>query len=158
MKTTRQLSQEWWLSKMLFERGAIMNKHNFDNRIKVLDIRNSEIESLYLKEFPLEAEAQKILSETIKTNVLENYHSRLSEVLGEVGKLSQTELDYCKELSKQEVGQHCGSNLFLEGLLARILKGEHEIIDGSLRDVVISKDHIIKLFDDLAIYEKKVEF
>lgn len=46
-------------------------------------------------------------------------------------------------------------SVFLRGLLKRILKGQHEVIDGgALRDEVISKSHIIQVFKDLAIYEK----
>ena len=96
--------------------------------------------------------------EKVKSNVFENYRSRLSEVLEVTGQLKQADLDYCKELSKQEVAQHTGSNGFLEGLLKRILAGEHEIINNALRDSVVSKAHILKVFEDLAIYEKKNNF
>jgi len=50
------------------------------------------------------------------------------------------------------------STKFLNGLLKRILKGEKEVIIGALRDEVISKSHIIKIFEDLRIYEEKHNF
>lgn len=39
-------------------------------------------------------------------------------------------------------------SVFLRGLLKRILKGQHELTHGALRE------HIIQVFEDLAIYER----
>jgi anti-sigma-K factor RskA len=66
-----------------------------------------------------------------------------------------------KELKKEnEKLREIGGNIFLEGLLKRILKGQHEIVDATnmLRSEVIYKSHIIKVFEDLAISEEEINF
>jgi hypothetical protein len=53
-----------------------------------------------------------------------------------------------------------GGNIFLQGLLNRILKGQHEVIDSTngLRCEVIDKSHIKQVFKDLAISEEEIKF
>jgi len=46
----------------------------------------------------------------------------------------------------------------LENILKLILDKQHEVIDGALRDEVVSVSHIKKVFDDLGIKEKPLEF
>ncbi len=62
-------------------------------------------------------------------------------------------------LPKPATGEEAiASTAFLNGLLKRILNGEREIIDGVFRNQIINKSHIVKIFEDLAIYEEKPKF
>jgi predicted nuclease with TOPRIM domain len=56
--------------------------------------------------------------------------------------------------------QEVGGTIFLKGLLKRILKGQHEVIDATnmLRIEVIDKSHIKQVFEDLAISEEEINF
>lgn len=81
---------------------------------------------------------------------------RLDSLFKQKLKEQEVLLEACKaeNLKLREVG----SNVFLSGLLKRILKGQHEVINGALREEVISKSHIKKVFEDLAIKEEKIDF
>lgn len=74
----------------------------------------------------------------------------------EVPKLSL--LKFCQDESVKEDNQNYAQTSFLQGLLKRILKGQHEVIDTALRDEVVSKSHILQVFNDLAIYEEELKF
>jgi hypothetical protein len=46
----------------------------------------------------------------------------------------------------------------LQVILDEILQGQHEIYENGLRNNVVDKSHIVKVFEKLNIHEQKIEF
>lgn len=78
-------------------------------------------------------------------------YSRMVEIINEKYFIELVNLRSRLQGSKAETK-------FLTGLLMRILKGEHEIIDNGLRRIIINKSHILEVFKELCISEEKSKF
>lgn len=60
--------------------------------------------------------------------------------------------EYINSIGNSKTENECASTKFLNGLLTRLLKGQHEVIDGAFRKEIVPVEHIKKTFGSLAIY------